>query len=233
MTDISMAAARLKPEKWIAEINGILGKQVGLNSQIRKSWTELTTSRVHDGNWHKRVQAEVVIPYNLLHGSWAGRTSVAGKFYLSLSASHVRGLPNWCTGSIMPGGYATLCGGFGKTSKSTFKGIWSGTYVGRGTHVFHNTRGDKSITLQHNNFEARTTERIWYSTGPDRTIYALSDHVDSNREGQKALANLMTLVTGWLDSSARPIKAGFLDLSSHSRDHPATLLPALPPASSA
>ncbi len=211
MPDISMAAARLKPQAWIDEISGIIDRQVGLNTEIRKSWNALKVDQARNGVWHKRVQNEVAIPFNLLHGSWAGTTMVAGKSYKSISSMHARGLANWCKGAIMPGGYSDLYAGFGTTSKATFKGIWLGTQDGRGTHIFKNTADTKSVTLQHNNFEARTTERVWYTSGTDKTIYALSDHVDSTPKGQKALAALVVKVKGWPDSSDRPIQAGFLD----------------------
>jgi len=208
-----MAAARLKPEEWVAEINDTLSKQVGLNPQIRRNWDALKSPPAFNGIWHQRVQKEVATPFNLLHGSWAGTTIVAGKSYKSIPSIHARGLADWCKGDIMPGGYSDLYAGFSKTSKATFKGIWLGTQVGRGTHIFHNSAKTRSVTLQHNNFEARTTERVWYTAGVSKTIYALSDHVDSTPKGQKALAALTVQVQGWLDAGARPVQAGFLDQS--------------------
>ena len=212
MPDISMASARLAPAAWIAEIDRITAATSSLNSEIRRQWGLLKAATAYDGAWHSDVQLKVAMPYNLLHGSWAVNTTVQGKLYKSLPAARVRGLPNWVTGPIMPRGYATMYSNFGKTSKSNFKGIWLGTYVGRGTNLFKNTAKTASVTLQHNNIQAAGSDRVWYTNLHPQTIYTVTDHVDDTKKGQKALAELTADVTAWLDAVDIPITAGFLDL---------------------
>ena len=212
MPDMPMAADRLAPQDWIAEINRIVAATSSLNSEIRRQWNILKDVTPQDGVWHAKVQQLVAAPYNLLHGSWPSTTTVEGRTYKSLDEDHARGLPNWHTGYVMPKGYATLYGRFGKTTKGSVKGIWRGTYAGRGTNMFRNTMGTRALTLQHNNFEASTADRVWYTDLDPQTIYSVTDHVDTSRAGAKALADLTKDVTAWLDTGDLPIKAGFLDL---------------------
>ena len=40
----------------------------------------------------------------------------------------------------------------------------------------------------------------------------MTDHIDSEKKGQKALAELTAAVAAWLDDGDVPITAGFLDL---------------------
>lgn len=215
MANMPTAEERLKPQDWITRIDAALkANTVKITPEITKQWATLKAKTVHDGAWHKEVQQKVVIPFNIFHGDWAaGRKTLGGKVFPTISAARLSGVAGWVSGEVISGGYPDFYANFDRMTVSSTRGIWLGTYVGRGEHVFSGDKVKTKLKLQHNNFEPGKATRVWYTTGDSRVIYAVTDHVDSSPAGVKTLGALERLVTGWIDNREPTVRAAFLDVA--------------------
>ena len=207
MPNLPTATDRLPPATWIARIAEGLRTTPGLNAEIRRQWGLLEGRKPHDGAWHHEVQAKVVLPYNLVHGT--PKTAMVGtKTYPAVSRSQVRGLPDWRFGKVADTHYADLYGRFRKNTRHIYRGVWAGTYGRRGAQTF--SGGGQTVEVDHNNFE--TAERIWFTPTQPHVMVTITDHVDSKTApGKKAAGILLQNVEAWLKAGKRTVDAGFWD----------------------
>ncbi|MDI1448039.1 hypothetical protein [Polyangium sp. 6x1] len=204
---LSMPEDRKPLKDWITEIEAAVNK-AGINLDVKTRWANLKGQGLKDGAWHKSVKEDVVVPYNVIHGNWAGTKAIGNKNYPGLPKDKAKGSPHFVVGKIMPGGIESILANFSNITKGVFKNLWrDGGSGGRGTEVFG------TVTLDHKRIGAgRATDRLWYLPNSPYTAYLVSGHVDNTQNGQAELGRITNLITGWQNVAA--IDVAYLHLTN-------------------